>query len=1087
MTSFTVSFVRAGFDAAVQGAVLLAAVALALHFARGRTSAAQRHLAWSLALAATVVVSLLSIAPPRWRIATARPESPASPALSSPSAPAAEARLPERVEHAIRSNEAATATADEPAPSSIAPRSFAPARSTRPSWQALVASLWLAGFLAALAPYFAALWRSRRLVRGARRLDPNAIDLLDARRVPVLASPRVAAPMTVGLARCAVLVPPDFERWPAARRREVLFHELAHVRRRDALTRLLARVAVALQWFDPLAWFAERRLRLESECACDDAVLAAGAGSSDYAESLVCVARALRGASAPPAAALAMAGGAELERRVRSILDAERGRRAPRRASIAVASVGALACALPLGALAIARELPQRASGEVLAVAADGSARFRSIQEAIDAAPEGATVRVAPGVYRERVLIAKPLTLEGAGWQATRIASDYTNPLAGDASKLAELQEMMNAGATPEEKSAIRAKYLREHGPQPTLQVLGARGVTVRGFALTQPGEAREGMIQPGAIVSLESCGAKVTDCAILGSPASGVTIAGDAEVELVRSLVAGVQATGIAISGPEPKVRVAECDLRRCNHRGITIGGNEHTTVERCRISGSAWHGIRYDGGAPQILGNLIFENERSGIYASGGTRAQVRGNLFFRNGMTGLSCWYRNQDEVEGNTFVADQRSALEVLGASRPSIRRNLFAALKQAVSLGNIGDDSPDAKTSGEVDLKENAFWKVDTVLAGPAAHPDVVELGGNRELDPRFVAPDRRDYALAGDSPARAAGIGAADPLGFESPWPLQPEEGAQISQRSDREEREAAMQATQAAYQAAKPWIDDLMQIQDPAKRDAAVAELRAALRSDDAVRRHAALIAFVQTRESNYERGSFRELVLPLCSSETGAAQVRAFYALASAGKRAGDERLLLEALGEPSAPLRASGTQLLMLYFDQRLEGEAGEAALKLLDGQGESWAREVLPGLWGATASPALQQRLLELAAKPDTHHDAIYFGLSTLQNKSRAVVELLLDACAGSDHEDAWRSMWGLGQGVETSEQPLVAERMLRLYEARNDARTRSKCIELVGRYGTSEQLPALRELAANEMLSDGQRAEAQRAIDAIGAR
>ena len=47
MTSFTESFVRQGIDAAIQGAALLAAVALALHLLRGRMSAAQRHLAQS--------------------------------------------------------------------------------------------------------------------------------------------------------------------------------------------------------------------------------------------------------------------------------------------------------------------------------------------------------------------------------------------------------------------------------------------------------------------------------------------------------------------------------------------------------------------------------------------------------------------------------------------------------------------------------------------------------------------------------------------------------------------------------------------------------------------------------------------------------------------------------------------------------------------------------------------------------------------------------------------------------------------------------------------------------------------------------
>ena len=86
--------------------------------------------------------------------------------------------------------------------------------------------------------------------------------------------------MSWGTRRPAVLLPQGAERWPTSRLEAVLLHELAHVRRRDCLTQLMAEVAVALHWVNPLAWVAAHRLRVEREHACDDQALGAGARAS---------------------------------------------------------------------------------------------------------------------------------------------------------------------------------------------------------------------------------------------------------------------------------------------------------------------------------------------------------------------------------------------------------------------------------------------------------------------------------------------------------------------------------------------------------------------------------------------------------------------------------------------------------------------------------------------------------------------------------------------------------------------------------------------------------------------------------------
>jgi hypothetical protein len=53
----------------------------------------------------------------------------------------------------------------------------------------------------------------------------------------------------------------------------VLLHELGHLRRRDLWAQGLFKVALALHWWNPLVWLANRLARADREVACDDWVL----------------------------------------------------------------------------------------------------------------------------------------------------------------------------------------------------------------------------------------------------------------------------------------------------------------------------------------------------------------------------------------------------------------------------------------------------------------------------------------------------------------------------------------------------------------------------------------------------------------------------------------------------------------------------------------------------------------------------------------------------------------------------------------------------------------------------------------------
>jgi beta-lactamase regulating signal transducer with metallopeptidase domain len=346
-------------DAVLKATVILAGAAAA-SFALRRASAAFRHLLWTLALCGALAVPALTIMLPKWQLPIVRIAATPMPvvhATADAQAPAAPALPSQR-----RAHQTATPSATVPSIATPLALSETPAEA-RPStpaitWQQALLAIWLAGtaiVLARLALGFAAIrWLSRRtrLITDASWL-PMAEELATEMGLQTpprfLQSSRASMPIAAGIFRPAIIMPADANTWTETRMRIVLLHELAHVKRRDCLTHLVAQAA----WFNPLAWLAAKRARAERERACDDLVIAAGTRGSDYADELLEMARAMRGDrfGLLAGASLAMAHRSQLEGRLIAILDPKVRRAGVSRASTTAAVALCISAVAPLGAL----------------------------------------------------------------------------------------------------------------------------------------------------------------------------------------------------------------------------------------------------------------------------------------------------------------------------------------------------------------------------------------------------------------------------------------------------------------------------------------------------------------------------------------------------------------------------------------------------------------------------------------------------------------------------------------------------------------------------------------------------------------
>jgi TonB family protein len=279
--------------------------------------------------------------------------------------------------------------------------------------------------LAGFAVLFAGLCRLRSIARAAQPArDDHCTGMAAAiargygisRPLRLLYGSDPSLLVTWGLLRPTVILPAAARDWPANRLRVVLCHELAHIRRGDWGTQLMADALRAVYWFNPLAWLACRHLRQASEHACDDAVLDAGVAAPAYASQLLDHARAYAAQRRAWSPALPVARPSGLERRVRAMLNSQvdrlpltrRARLTTMLAALAVAFFIASAGAMAQGPFAsITGRLvdPQRAPLAAATLIVVNTATQARNQVRSDAAGHFELVGLPPGDYVLEIVV----------------------------------------------------------------------------------------------------------------------------------------------------------------------------------------------------------------------------------------------------------------------------------------------------------------------------------------------------------------------------------------------------------------------------------------------------------------------------------------------------------------------------------------------------------------------------------------------------------------------------------------------------------------------------------------------------------
>jgi beta-lactamase regulating signal transducer with metallopeptidase domain/ankyrin repeat protein len=323
-----------------------------------------------------------------------------------------------------------------------------------PSMATILLLAWIAGAAFLMLSLIVDLLRVRHIRRHglpSKQLRSMVNQLtVEARLKPVgvLLHEKIEGPVTFGFFRPTVMLPADAENWSEADLRRAFMHELEHIRRGDWITQVAARVACAFYWFHPFIWMAWRRLCLEAERSCDNAVVR-NAENTAYAEQLVSLSRQLATRRSP--VMLGMAKRSDLARRVSSLLDTTQARGQAGLAAAALAVLigsGVVIGIAPLKAVAQAAPKPE-AEKETARIGDKIAARSNDDDDNDDIEGNPKDVALFKAAARNSIERAKTLIEDGANVNA-ELHGDGTPLLAAARAGHVEMVRLLlDRGAKP--------------------------------------------------------------------------------------------------------------------------------------------------------------------------------------------------------------------------------------------------------------------------------------------------------------------------------------------------------------------------------------------------------------------------------------------------------------------------------------------------------------------------------------------------------------------------------------------------------------------------------------------------------------
>lgn len=266
---------------------------------------------------------------------------------------------------------------------------------------------------------------------------------------------------------------------------------------------------------------------------------------------------------------------------------------------------------------------------------------YASLAAALEAAAEGDVLTIAPGTYRENLVVQRSVTLRGPEGSpgSVRIAPVDGVPLTVCAS--AVVQDLHVEG-----QDAAAPAVLVEEGTPELLDMRivtrSATGIEVRGNA--RPTVRRCTVDNPAGIgiAVVDGGGGVFEECEVVAAGQAGVLVRGGAHPRLERSRVHHASGTGVSVTGDNSGLEAVGCEIYEIRGSGVQVTARATAHLTDCAVHRTTADGVTIDTDAVLTLAdcrihdipeNAIDLRSRSVLTL---TRTTVR--QFGRNG---LSVW--------------------------------------------------------------------------------------------------------------------------------------------------------------------------------------------------------------------------------------------------------------------------------------------------------------------------------------------------------------------------------------------------------------------------------------------------------------
>ncbi|MGK5499158.1 right-handed parallel beta-helix repeat-containing protein [Streptomyces sp. URMC 125] len=205
---------------------------------------------------------------------------------------------------------------------------------------------------------------------------------------------------------------------------------------------------------------------------------------------------------------------------------------------------------------------------------------YATLSAALQAAGDGDVLTVAPGTYRENLVIERAVTLRGP-----------------------------------------------ERGEAGSVRIAPPDGValTVRAAAVVRDLQI-EGQDAAAPALLIEECTAELSDLRVVTRSAAGVEVRSGARPTLRRCTVDNPAGLGIGIGGGAGGL-FEECEVVAAGQSGVSVHGGAHPRLERCRVHHASGAGLSLtgEGSAVEAVGCEVYEIRGAGVQVA----ARASGHL--------------------------------------------------------------------------------------------------------------------------------------------------------------------------------------------------------------------------------------------------------------------------------------------------------------------------------------------------------------------------------------------------------------------------------------------------------------------------